>query len=178
MTVPVRVFICYSHRDSEYLAPDSLLGFLRGLEQEEDVELWCDQRIGTGSLWDDEIQRRLTGSDIALVLVSQSFLDSAYCTNVEMRTFLTRRRDDGMILFPILLSPCEWERREWLAATQCLPGGDETIEEHYAEPAKRKRLFLRIRKELRTAVGQVRSKRTAVIAPIAAAAPTAGAISE
>ena len=151
---PVRVFICYSHRDSEYLSPDSLLGFLRGLEHEEDVELWCDRRIETGALWDDEIRRRLGESDIALVLVSQSFLDSAYCTNVEMRTFLARRREDGMILFPLLLSPCEWERREWLAATQCLPGGDETVEEHYAEPAKRKRLFLRIRKELRAADAQ------------------------
>ena len=173
----VRIFICYSHRDSEYLAPDSLLGFLRGLEGEEDVELWCDQRIETGALWDDQIKRRLVESDIALVLVSQSFLDSAYCTNIEMQTFLARRREDGMILFPILLSPCEWERRDWLAATQCLPGGDETIEEHYSEPAKQKRLFLRIRKELRDAVTRVRSK----AAPIAAPAPEAnqaGAISE
>jgi predicted ATPase/class 3 adenylate cyclase len=173
----IRIFICYSHRDSEYLSPDSLLGFLRGLEGEEDVELWSDQRIETGALWDDQIKRRLVESDVALVLVSQSFLDSAYCTNIEMQTFLTRRREDGMILFPILLSPCEWERREWLAATQCLPGGDETLEEHYAEPAKRKRLFLRIRKELREAVARVRSK----AAPAAAPAPEekqAGAISE
>ena len=177
MVSPVRVFICYSHRDSEYLSPDSLLGFLHGLEAEESVELWCDQRIGTGALWDDEIRRRLSESDIALVLVSQSFLDSAYCTNVEMRTFLTRRREDGMILFPILLSPCEWERREWLAATQCLPGGDETIEEHYVDPAKRKRLFLRIRKELRAAVARVRSKAAPAAAPAPPAAP-AGAISE
>lgn len=175
---PVRVFICYSHRDSEYLSSDSLLGFLRGLEHEEDVELWCDQRIETGALWDDEIRRRLGESDIALVLVSQSFLDSAYCTNIEMRTFLARRRDDGMILFPILLSPCEWERRDWLAATQCLPGGDETVEEHYAEPAKRKRLFLRIRKELRAAIAQVRSKPAPAAAPAPAASPTAGSISE
>jgi class 3 adenylate cyclase/tetratricopeptide (TPR) repeat protein len=173
----VHVFICYSHRDSEYLEPDSLLGFLRGLEAEEDIELWCDQRIETGALWDDQIRRRLNESHIALVLVSQSFLDSAYCTNIEMQTFLTRRRKDGMILFPIVLSPCEWERREWLVATQCLPGGDETIEEHYAEPAKRKRLFLRIRKELREAVARVRSQ----AAPAAAPAPeaiAAGSISE
>lgn len=177
MAPPVRIFICYSHRDSEYLSPDSLIGFLRGLEGEEGVELWCDQRIETGAQWDDEIRGRLRDSDIALILVSQSFLDSAYCTNIEMQTFLTRRRDDGMILFPILLSPCEWERRDWLVATQCLPGGDETIEEHYTEPAKRKRLFLRIRKELRDAVARVRSKP----APAAATAPEeapAGSISE
>lgn len=177
MAAPVRVFICYSHRDSEYLSPDSLLGFLRGLEAEENVELWSDQRIETGALWDDQIRGRLRDSDIALVLVSQSFLDSAYCTNVEMQTFLTRRRQDGMILFPILLSPCEWERREWLAATQCLPGGDETLEEHYTEPAKRKRLYLRIRKELRAAVTRVREKTAPAAAPVASS-NVAGSISE
>lgn len=177
MAAPVRIFICYSHRDSEYLSPDSLLGFLRGLEGEEDAELWCDQRIAAGTLWDDEIRRRLTEADIALVLVSQSFLDSEYCTNIEVQTFLTRRREDGLILFPILLSPCEWERRDWLAATQCLPGGDETVEEHYAEPAKRKRLFLQIRKELRAAIARVRSKPLPAAAPPAEASP-AGAISE
>ena len=64
---PVNIFICYSHRDREYLSPDSLLGFLRGLEGEEDVELWCDQRIETGTLWDDEIRRRLNESDIVPV---------------------------------------------------------------------------------------------------------------
>ncbi len=173
----VRIFICYSHRDSAYLSSDSLLGFLRGLEAEEDVELWCDQRIETGALWDDVIQRRLIESHIALVLVSQSFLDSAYCTNIEMKTFLARRRDEGMILYPVLLSPCEWERRDWLAATQCLPGGDETVEEHYAEPAKQKRLFLRIRKELREAVSRVRRKSASFAAP-APEIPAAGAISE
>jgi class 3 adenylate cyclase len=177
MAAPVRVFICYSHRDSEYLAPDSLLGFLRGLEAEENVELWSDQRIETGALWDDQIRGRLRDSDIALVLVSQSFLDSAYCTNIEMQTFLARRRQDGMILFPILLSPCEWERREWLAATQCLPGGDETLEEHYAEAAKRKRLFLRIRKELRAAVARVRENTAPAAAPVTSS-NVAGSISE
>ncbi|HEV7920934.1 MAG TPA: AAA family ATPase [Thermoanaerobaculia bacterium] len=165
---PIRIFICYSHRDTEYLSPDSLLGFLRSLQTEEDVEIWSDQRIETGTLWDDAIRSRLQDSDIALILVSQSFLDSAYCTNIEMKTFLGRRRDDGMILFPILLSPCEWERRDWLAATQCLPGGDETIEEHYAEPAKRKRLFLRIRQELRAAIGRVRNKPAPAAAPATA----------
>ncbi|MGD2115410.1 MAG: AAA family ATPase, partial [Acidobacteriota bacterium] len=152
----VRIFVSYSHKDSEYLRDDSLLGFLRGLEQDEGVEIWTDERIGTGSLWDEEIRERIASSHIALVLVSQAFLDSAYCREVELREFLERRRRDGMLIFPVILSPSEWERHDWLASHQFLPGGDETIEENYQEPGRRKRLFLRIRRDLRSVIDQAR----------------------
>jgi class 3 adenylate cyclase len=155
---PVRIFISYSHRDPQYLGDDSLVGFLRGLEAEEGVEFWTDQRLEGGTFWDEEIQKSLKSSDIALVLVSQSFLDSPYCTSVEMSAFLARCREDGLIIFPIILSPCEWERHEWLASRQFLPSGGETIEEHYAEPGKRKRLFLKIRQELRSAIARARER--------------------
>ncbi len=154
----VRIFISYSHRDPQYLGDDSLVGFLRPLEADEGVEFWTDERLEAGTFWDEEIQKRLRSSDIALVLVSQSFLDSRYCTSVEMSAFLNRCREDGLIIFPVILSPCEWERHEWLASRQFLPSGGETIEEHYAEPGKQKRLFLKIRQELRSAIARARER--------------------
>jgi len=156
----VKVFVSYSHRDASYLADDSLLGFLQGLNG-EGVELWTDERIAAGAAWDQEIQQRLRSTDVALALVSQCFLDSAYCSRVEIAAFLERCRADGMVLLPIVLSPCEWERHPWLASRQVLPGGNETIEEHYLDPGRRKRLFLRIRQELRAAVDGVRRSREA-----------------
>lgn len=155
----VRLFVSYSHRDPEYLGADSLLGFLKGLEKDEDVEFWTDEKIEAGTLWDEQIKERLRESDIALVLVSQSFLDSRYCTDIEMSAFLKRCRDDGMIIFPIVLSACEWDRHDWIASRQFLPGGNETIEEHYTEPGKRKRLYLKIRQELRAAIARARANR-------------------
>jgi class 3 adenylate cyclase/tetratricopeptide (TPR) repeat protein len=172
---PVRIFISYSHRDPQYLGDDSLVGgFLRGLEAEEGVEFWTDQELEGGTFWDEEIQKRLRSSDIALVLVSQSFLDSRYCTSVEMSTFLARCREDGLIIFPVILSPCEWERHEWLASRQFLPGGGETIEEHYAEPGKQKRLFLKIRQELRSAIARARERVRPAAGAAAEAAPADG----
>ena len=157
----VRVFVSYSHKDPGYLRDDSLLGFLKGLAGEENIEFWTDERITASSLWNDEIRKQLEQSDIALVLVSQAFLDSPYCTQIEIETFLEACRKRGLLIFPIILSPCEWERHDWLASRQFLPGGSETIEEHYTEPGKQKRLFLRIRKELRDAVERVRHARAA-----------------
>lgn len=157
----VRLFVSYSHRDPEYLGPDSLLGFLKGLERDENVEFWTDERIEAGTAWDDEIKARLRDSDIAVVLVSQAFLDSRYCRDVEMETFLERCRNEGMIVFPIILSACEWERHAWIASRQFLPGGNETIEEHYTAPGPRKRLYLKIRQELRSAIARARANRAA-----------------
>src|SRR5437016_5268758 len=169
----IQIFVSYSHRDPSYLGSDSLLGFLKGLEREEDVEFWTDERIEGGTSWDEQIQQRLRTSDIALVLVSQSFLDSRYCTDIEMGAFLKRCRDDGMIIFPVILSPCEWERQEWIASRQFLPGGNETIEEHYTEAGPRKRLYLRIRQELRSAIVRARERRASESAQGAAAARVA-----
>ncbi len=162
----VRVFVSYSHKDPAYLRDDSLLGFLKGLSGEAGVEFWTDERITASSLWNDEIRSQLERCDIALVLVSQSFLDSPFCTQIEIGSFLSSCRKRGLVIFPVVLSPCEWERHEWLATRQFLPGGNETIEEHYTDPGKQKRLFLRVRKELRQAVESVRQARAAAAAAV------------
>ncbi len=151
----VKIFVSYSHKDASYLQDDSLLGFLKGLES-DDVELWTDLEIQAGDRWDDEIRGKIAEVHIALVLVSQAFLDSSYCTDVEISGFIEKRREQGLVIFPVILSPCEWERHDWLASTQFLPAGGETIEEHYSEEGKKKRLFLEIRKQLRARIDQVR----------------------
>jgi len=159
----VHVFVSYSHQDSTYLEQDSLLGFLKGLER-DGVAFWTDREIRPGELWDEVIKQNLQRADIALVLVSQGFLDSEYCRNVEIENFLSHKAH----LFPVILSPCDWRRHEWLASRQFLPGGDKTIEEHYADSGSRKRLFLEIRESLRERAEAIREQ------PAAASFPATG----
>jgi hypothetical protein len=155
-----KVFVSYSHRDAGYLASDSLLGYLKGLEQ-EGVEFWWDEALVTGQRWDDEIKAQINATDIALVLVSQWFLDSAYCTEVEIGEFLQHSRDKGLVILPIILSACEWQRHAWLRNRQFLPRGGETIEEHYTDPGRRKRLFHETRQDLRKHIERLRQSRNA-----------------
>ncbi|MDS4032038.1 MAG: toll/interleukin-1 receptor domain-containing protein [Candidatus Contendobacter sp.] len=149
----VKVFVSYSHQDAEYLDKNSLLGFLQGLEK-DGVEFWTDRRIRPGELWDEVIKVNLQDAHIALVLISQAFLDSPYCQNVEIERCLARQTH----LFPIILSACDWRRHAWLSSRQFLPGGDQTVEEDYTEPDRRKRLFLEIREGLRERVELIRKQ--------------------
>ncbi len=153
MSDAIKIFVSYSHEDVAYLEDHSLYGFLKGLEREQ-VVFWTDRQILAGELWDDVVKTNIQQSDMALVLVSQSFLDSPYCQDVEIQGFLQGKTH----LIPVILSPCEWRRHAWLSSRQFLPAGDQTIEEHYQEPGARKRLFLEIREHMRQLVTTIRQK--------------------
>lgn len=146
------VFVSYSHADREYVRqePGSLLYYLRGLEH-EGIRFWWDDQIPPGADWDETIREALAKADVAMVLVSQAFLSSKYCTDVEMESFIQRRADEGLTLIPVILSACEWERHEWLSATQALPRDGKNIESDYANPGQRKELYLKILKSIRGA---------------------------
>lgn len=144
----VRVFVSYSHQDSKYLDSDSLLGYLSGLEREQ-FEFWHDRRIKAGDLWDDTIRTEIERADVALVLVSQAFLNSRYCMDKEVELFLQRRRDSGLKIFPVILSPCDWESHDWLTTTQFEPREGKSIVRHFKNKGSRDELFLRIFQRLR-----------------------------
>lgn len=154
----VRVFVSYSHQDSRFLAKDSLLGYLASLER-EGVTFWHDQRLNAGDLWDEAIKAEIDRADIAIVLVSQAFLNSRYCTDQEVTRFLHRRKDSGLRIFPIVLSPCDWKSHPWLAATQFEPRNGKTISRNYRDRGCRDELYLQILQQLRTVVHDIKSSR-------------------
>jgi 8-oxo-dGTP pyrophosphatase MutT (NUDIX family) len=162
-TQPIRVFVSYSHQDKKYLEKNSLLGYMSGLDS-EGFEFWYDKRIAAGEMWDDIIRNEIKRTDIALLLVSQAFLNSAFCQNVEVRQFLDKRRKAGLIILPIILSPCDWPYYEWLARTQAIPGEGESISRNYIGEGKRYELFRKILIELREHGRAIKAKRMTYVA--------------
>lgn len=142
-----RIFVSYSHHDKQYLRPKSLLDFLKGLEN-DGAEFWWDQRITAGDTWDDEIRAQLLRADIALVLVSQWFLDSQYIRNVEVKKLLERVREEALLIFPIILSACDWKRYTWLSRLQHLPDGELNLAQHFNRPGSREAMYSKIRDAL------------------------------
>jgi TIR domain len=153
---PVNVFVSYSHLDAPYLGKDSLIGYLSGLTT-EGFTFWTDRDLVTGDPWDDRIRDQVHRADIALLLVSQAFLNSRYCQQVEIREFLERRAIEGLRLYPIILSPCDWRTQTWLAELQSQPRDGKTVEMDYTDPGQRKALFLTILEELRAVAGRIQA---------------------
>lgn len=136
------------------------MGYLKGLQSNGEVEIWSDERITTGNLWDDEIRSKIGESQIALLLISQAFLNSQYIKNVEIPQFLEQRKTDGMVLFPIILSACEWDRHAWLKETQFLPKEGKTVETGFTTPGKKKELWLQVMRDLRTQVDRIKTSQS------------------
>lgn len=162
----IKVFVSYSHLDEAYMRRDSLFGFLHGLRN-TGIEFWTDRDIDQGADWDQAIRQQLADADIALLLVSQAFLDSDYIAKVEIRTLLERPRP-GLALLPVLLSPCDWMAQPWLARLQFLPRNGKTVEEDFGEPGPFKRLCLQIRSELARLADAACARNAQPTAPLAA----------
>lgn len=155
----VQVFVCHNHHDHRYLEDGSLLGYLKGLENDGIATFWHDAQIVTGDLWDDEIKARISNSAIALILVSQWLLNSKYVMNEEVPKFFKKRKEEGMVIFPVILSACEWQRHDWLSKTSFLPKKGN-IESDYCELGRQKELFLEILRDLRIQIERITKKST------------------
>lgn len=150
------IFVSYAHEDKRYLNPDSLLGHLRGVEK-DGGHFFTDSALRPGDKWDAKIKAHLEQTDIALVLVSQAFLMSEYIRNTEVSSFLNRSASKGEILiFPVILSACDWKQYDWLRSLQHLPEGEKNIARHFSQPpGKRVEMFQTITEALRERVKEL-----------------------
>jgi TIR domain len=101
-----KLFISYSHQDAEYLG--NLKTHLAPLIREKLVELWADIEIRGGGRIDSMISDKLGKADIFVALVSPDFLASNYCYENELAEALRREEIGSIIVFPIILRPCDW----------------------------------------------------------------------
>jgi TIR domain len=97
------VFISYSRRNDKFLK--ELCKYLGTLHETGQVSFWHDQKgIEMGSIWDDEIQSAIDRSSVALLLVTQDFLDSPFIRDKEVPLLLKREATPP---FEILWIPVE-----------------------------------------------------------------------
>ena len=116
---PVKVFISYAHRDNEFR--EKLLEMLKGLVDREVIQIWQDRQIEPGDAWYEEIQVAMRTCKMAILLVSQSFLNSEFIQNEELPVLLQKRKREGMRVVPIIVRPCMWQDDPVLSTIQALP---------------------------------------------------------
>ena len=105
---PCDVFLSYSHDD------ESLMTLVRQhlalYDRQGQIRKWWDRKLLPGTLLDGAIESHLSSSDIILLFVSSSFLDSDYCYDVEMQQALRQHDVGRSVVIPIILRHCGWHK--------------------------------------------------------------------
>jgi hypothetical protein len=114
----ITVFTSYSHRDEEMR--QSLERHLSSLVREDIIELWADRAVDAGGKWAESIDSRLEHSDVVLLLISDNFLSSDYCYDVEMKRAIERHDNGDAVVVPVILKPSDWQTSPF-ARFQALP---------------------------------------------------------
>ena len=103
---PLSAFISYAHEDEAF--KDDLEEAMAGLKLDGSIVSWTDRRIVPGGNWAEDIHEALEEANLVLLLVSSRFLNSAYCTGVELKRALERHSEGSVVVIPVILSAADW----------------------------------------------------------------------
>lgn len=149
----IRVFLSYSHSDSEYRR--RLQKYLAALERLYPMVSWYDGEIQPGAEFDKVIKENLEQAHLILLLVSQDFIASKYCHEIELKTAMERHEKGEAIVIPIILYECLWEDYHTpFGKLQALPDGGKPIR----SMKDRNAAFTNVSKGIERAIRSILSK--------------------
>lgn len=88
------LFVSYAHEDKQWLL--DLRKWLKPLERKDLIKIWDDRDIESGDKWYREIEASLNDAKVALLLVSQNFVDSEFIANEELPRLLEAAETRGV----------------------------------------------------------------------------------
>ena len=101
-----KIFISYCHEDEKFLT-EHLIPILEKLTSENGIEYFYDRKLRSGGELFDTIEYHMKDSDMAILLLSQSFYNSDACKK-EKKNLLERKQLEGIYLLPLVISDCDW----------------------------------------------------------------------
>lgn len=172
----VHVFVSYAHEDAHWRDPGyrfNLIPFLVDSLRRQNVEFWIDRKLVVGDEYRRLIESEIDRADLALLIISQHFLNSQFIETVEMPRIEGRARRGEMLVAPVLVEPCDWQEYPLLADRQMVPASNPLIE--YTEnEARWAKVRFEILEGLKTQVKRIREGRLAFRpAPVAISQPIA-----
>jgi hypothetical protein len=104
----IYIFISYSHDDEAF--KDDLIKYLKPvLKSFQNVIIWHDREMLTGSRLNEEIRDKLNENTLMLCLISPDYLSSDYCMDTELKSALDNKTIAKNNIFPIILRKCAWK---------------------------------------------------------------------
>ena len=101
------VFICYSHRNKEWL--EKTRTYLHPLVRNGAIDLFDDTKIPYGGDWKKIIKDKVASAKIAIFLVSADFFASDFIDLEELPPLLAAAERNGAIALSIIISHCGFE---------------------------------------------------------------------
>lgn len=93
-------FISYSHKNMKY--KEKLLTSLYALKNTYNIEYWHDGMITAGNNIDDNVKLAMSKSHVVLLLITNDFLSSHYCINIELEDAIKREKLGQCIVIPVM----------------------------------------------------------------------------
>lgn len=103
----MKLFICYSHEDEKYRV--RFEKHLKQMQREGTIDSWSDRKIIPGKDWNNEIDSNIENSELIIFLISQDFIASEYCYEVEMQKALQQADNGISVVVPVIIRACLWE---------------------------------------------------------------------
>jgi internalin A len=121
------LFISYSHRDERFR--DELSGALTAYERKGELMRWDDTEILPGQKWESEILKNLERASIIVLLLSNDFIRSDFCTQKEMKRALERDAAGECAIVPVVVRACRFDKLE-LGKIQAIQPKGKPIKGH------------------------------------------------
>ena len=106
MSERTKVFIAYCFPEKRWL--DRVLAALETFAGNDRFVIWDERKVRTAA-WREELPDVLVTTKVAMMIVSDLFLESDFITRVKLPAMLERERADGLEICWVLASHCLFE---------------------------------------------------------------------
>ena len=126
-----KIFISYSHQDEEWI--NDVKRHLSVSDDKNQLDIWHDREIDIGEYWFQAIKDAINEANVAIFLISSHFLTSKFIKREEIPEFMRLQKSKGLIIFPLLVSDCDWRGVSWLEELNLYPSDGRALKS-FPEP--------------------------------------------
>lgn len=120
-----KIFISYSHKDSEYL--ERLQTQLLPFEYDQKIQFWNDTRINSGDKWRAELNKSVEETAVAILLITPDFLASKFIAENELAPLIQACQDGKIKLIPVIVKHSVFLGLEKLCQFQSINDPNEPL---------------------------------------------------
>jgi exo-beta-1,3-glucanase (GH17 family) len=153
----IRIFVSYSHNDSEWLSEKNPFNLLPSLAEffGKDVEFWYDPLLGKRHAGEDYagiIHDQIAEADFAILLLSNAYVSSNFIRTTEIRQIKDLFFERKLRIIPILVGPVTWgfhHEFDWILDKQMLPSSNTPLCDYTSSKADWERVKAELIESLR-----------------------------